>query len=717
MISALQCPNLTPLTNGTISPVGPHYHTDVVTFDCNPGYELDGAFTATCGANLTWSHPVPTCRDENECIDGSHTCDLNAICTNTPGNFACTCKPGYSGDGLTCTDDNECADGNHNCSPQASCKNTPGSFNCSCNSGYSGDGVTCADNNECTDGTHDCSPDASCTNTPGSFLCTCNTGYSGNGVTCTDNDECTAGSHNCSPNTACTNTPGSFICTALQCPTLTAPADGTLNSTGPYDPQNVVLFTCNQGYELDGSSTVTCQANLTWSGAVPSCLALQCPTLAAPANGTLSPAGPHYYQNVATFTCNLGYELHGAVNAKCQVDNNNNNTIWSDPVPTCIALQCSSVTAPTNGTLSHVGPYYYLDVVTFTCNLGYELDGTPNATCQAHSNNNLAWSDQVPTCKSLQCPTLTVPPDGTMTPAGPHHYQDLVTFTCNLGYEIHGAVNSTCHVDNNNNPMWSDPVPTCTALECPTLTAPANGILSPVGPHYHQDVATFTCNLGYALDGAPNATCKADRNNNMTWSDKVSTCRALQCSNLTAPANGTLSSTGPHYHQDFVTFGCYQGYRLDGASNAKCQANSNNNLTWSDPVPTCTALQCSNLMAPDNGTRNLAGPYYYQDVVAFTCNLGYALDGASNATCKAGNNNINLTWSDPVPTCTALQCPNVTAPANGALRPVGPHYYKDVVTFTCNQWYELEGAPNATCQAFSNNNLTWSDPVPTCRGT
>ena len=43
--------------------------------------------------------------DVNECITGEHSCDANADCNNTEGSFECTCKPGYSGNGVNCTGD------------------------------------------------------------------------------------------------------------------------------------------------------------------------------------------------------------------------------------------------------------------------------------------------------------------------------------------------------------------------------------------------------------------------------------------------------------------------------------------------------------------------------------------------------------------------------------------------------------------------------------
>ena len=39
----------------------------------------------------------------NECETGKHHCDSNAFCNNTNGSYICTCKPGYTGNGVNCT--------------------------------------------------------------------------------------------------------------------------------------------------------------------------------------------------------------------------------------------------------------------------------------------------------------------------------------------------------------------------------------------------------------------------------------------------------------------------------------------------------------------------------------------------------------------------------------------------------------------------------------
>ena len=41
--------------------------------------------------------------DVDECANGTHHCDVNAVCNNIRGSYNCTCKDGFYGDGINCT--------------------------------------------------------------------------------------------------------------------------------------------------------------------------------------------------------------------------------------------------------------------------------------------------------------------------------------------------------------------------------------------------------------------------------------------------------------------------------------------------------------------------------------------------------------------------------------------------------------------------------------
>jgi len=41
--------------------------------------------------------------DIDQCATNNGGCSADADCSNTPGSHTCTCKPGYTGDGVSCT--------------------------------------------------------------------------------------------------------------------------------------------------------------------------------------------------------------------------------------------------------------------------------------------------------------------------------------------------------------------------------------------------------------------------------------------------------------------------------------------------------------------------------------------------------------------------------------------------------------------------------------
>ena len=59
------------------------------------------------------------------------------------------------------------------------------------------------------------------------------------------------------------------------------------------------------------------------------------------------------------------------------------------------AVDCGTLNNPANGQVSYTGRTTYRQTATYSCDLGYNLVGDSNRTCQATG----VWSGSEPTCQ------------------------------------------------------------------------------------------------------------------------------------------------------------------------------------------------------------------------------------------------------------------------------------------------------------------------------
>lgn len=99
-----------------------------------------------------------------------------------------------------------------------------------------------------------------------------------------------------------------------------------------YRSGSVVSYTCEAGYQLEGSSDVMCTGR-SWSRP-PRCEETYCPVVQRLPNGVVAVSG-YRCGGTASFWCSLGYDLNGLSVQHC-VQPVNGNAIWNGTVPRCV---------------------------------------------------------------------------------------------------------------------------------------------------------------------------------------------------------------------------------------------------------------------------------------------------------------------------------------------------------------------------------------------
>ncbi|XP_035660139.1 sushi, von Willebrand factor type A, EGF and pentraxin domain-containing protein 1-like [Branchiostoma floridae] len=479
-----ECPPLTAPDHGSITGSNLYGHT--VTISCDPGYELDGTGSRTCQADQTWSGVEPTCKAIT-CADLDPPLNGDVVGDNSYGDtvtFSCSVGFVLTGSAnLTCQHDEQWSGSAPICT-RKECPLWPTPENVQATGGHLYGDVM-------------------------AFFCL--TGFTLNG-----NDTSV-----CQADQTWSGDPPS--CDRVQCPALSAPTNGNVHGSFMYE--DVVVFTCNEGFELSGTLTVTCQADMTWSSTEPICQKKACPVLDGVVYGTVT--GSNLYGDTDTFTCLAGYQLVGDQDRTCLA-----NQTWSGVQPSCQKICCDSPLAIVNGHVQTTnGKSCYGSIATFDCDAGYSLIGSGTATCREDGN----WSE-VPLCERVCCGEVGYIHSGQAITNGTC-YNDVATLTCDPGFQLVSDGPIVCGAEGQwSGNSYCEPNPTCSRED---LANPANGHKICYTAHSSgedRELCTMNCNPPkvYGVDtdiyqcGDHTNWLWMTRQNNRLWFTAVSQCQDPQ---------------------------------------------------------------------------------------------------------------------------------------------------------------------------------------------
>ena len=106
--------------------------------------------------------------------------------------------------------------------------------------------------------------------------------------------------------------------------------------------EDTCTFSCNAGYELQGSNNGTCLANQSWSGGDPICVALNCSTSPPLNNSQLQSSCDTQYQSTCTTVCVDGYTGVGG-SYTCVVTDEDTNSVGWNGLTSCQSGVCVHV--------------------------------------------------------------------------------------------------------------------------------------------------------------------------------------------------------------------------------------------------------------------------------------------------------------------------------------------------------------------------------------
>ena len=557
-------------------------------YDCNSGFDLEGARENFCGSDGEWS------------VSEAPNCIIGECSPLDPPVF---------GD-ISCSHDNKVG---------SKCSFT-------CNTGYEllGDEVRLCEDSHIWSGVMPrCVPtECPVLTAPknGMIVCTaerayrsicqfdCNDGYElkGNKIM-----ECSAEKK--------WNPEEAPVCEEILCDPLPKLPHGNVKCSDDNRHQSVCRFVCEEGYRIKGSRSSICSTDGSWSADMPVCDQIRCDVLSAPDNGSKDCSG-EIFGETCNFACNTGFDLSGSELRTCQADGT-----WTGVPVHCTQASCGLLPAPRHGKVTCSAGGTFGSTCDFECDTGYSLVGSKERTCEADH----AWSGSQPFCLQVTCDVRVPPANGYLTCAAGNQYLSICTYSCKSGFTLKGEAEAKCGLDGE----WSSPPPTCNIVSCPELEELDHGRTTCSDSNNFGSRCFHSCNLGYELKGSATRDCLE-----IGWSGKAPTCELIRCPRVGALENGSVRCTSRNKFGSECSYSCDAGYMLLGPKERRCGADHE----WSGSrEPVCALIRCGVLDAPFHGSVNCENSDFYGSECTFTCARGYSLEGSDKRTCGVRNGVIN----------------------------------------------------------------------------
>ncbi|XP_006834265.1 PREDICTED: complement decay-accelerating factor [Chrysochloris asiatica] len=221
---------------------------------------------------------------------------------------------------------------------------------------------------------------------------------------------------------------------------------------------------------------------------------------------------------------------------------------------------------------------------------------------------------------------------------------------------------------------------------------------------------TYKCNEGFVkVPGKPDSVvCLSNK-----WSDVAEFCNR----SCDVPTRLLFASLKKAYSKQnyfpagsTVEYECRLGYKRDHSLSGKLTCLQD--FIWSKPAEFCKKKACPQPEEIKNGHVNITTDILFGSPIFFSCNTGYTLVGATSSFCSLVGKNIG--WSDPLPKCKEIICPEPPKIDNGKIKEEQHNYvYGQSLEYECTEGFMMVGKNSIQCTVKGDQG-EWSGLPPKC---
>lgn len=513
-----------------------------------------------------------------------------------------------------------------------------------------------------------------------------------------------------------------------------------------------VMYTCQNGYTLDGTLTgltyshVACQVNGKYEESKFQCLPLQCgkSPIIDHTELTISEEDVIAFPAAAVYKCKKGFSADGTgtgeriLTVPCQATG-----AFPDPLPECKPVKCggppqvafsklleSEAVKGVGVESMEIVPLGFSQQAILKCKSGYSFKPSEDPTTQnmqfSVSCEDSGLFENVQVCAPVDCGKPPTAPN-TLRADMPVVFGSEVEYSCLDGYSLTGTTQGarsfklTCQENRRFSELPESKG--CLPLECGRPGNVENGKLvrGTAGEVVKFPSAIqYKCDEGFSTDRTPasgSAFFTVGCESTGSFSDMWECLGIDDCVGHTCGPQGECEDL----HMDYKCV-CDAGF--EAVVNDQTQEKECGNINDCGPEA-CGAGRCEDLVqgykchcprgyeekapaeAPQNETcarvecgdppiaQNADRPSVkgaFEDVVVFTCLVGYTLDGT-----PGGTNDFHSTCQadksfTPVPNCKPVSCGRPPKRNNAELDKTGEVVFKDKIRYTCAEGFSTDGS-------------------------